>query len=979
MRLTVVTDGFRSPLAILVIAGLCASPSLPSSASAQEAVASLRGRVVDQQGGVLPGTIVVARSEDSGLFREATTESDGAFVLNGMAPGRYRIEAELTGFRKYVRTGVALAVGRSVTFDIVMEVGGIGEEVDVRAELAVIDVTSKAVGGHISNQELVELPSLNRNFTGYLALLPGATPNFATDSFAADSVSIGGQSSSNVAFTFDGSSNNDTFIGGQSGAQARIPIEAIAEFQMLTGQFDAEFGGTSGGIVNAVSKQGTNRFTGSAFGFFKDSALTATNYFAKKNKLAKPDSKEYQMGGTLGGPIVPNKAHFFASLERVILDRGITLSIPARPSLSSSETQETRVWNYFVRVDHQVNANHTWGVRWLRELSPQKNLLAANRSAATAEEEQDDDQTYVGTFNSVLGPSSFNQFKLAYTREEAYNGSDAFFGNDDSFDGVAPTLEFQTFRDQQSPRADLWSQRAYVAANTFSWYVPDLLGNHDFKVGAEFSQEEFTRLISSELNGSFLFSGNAAFNAADPRTYPDQLRIRVPGAQTYLIKVQRTSAFFQDKWRPISPLTLTLGLRYELENAPVNESWNPAFSDPKAYPIDKNNLMPRVGFSYALDDQGRTVVRGGWGLFFQRSIWLDMSGLFGSRAFSDSFTVTFPANNRDPGPSAGRFPTDPMLVNGPTVNYTLLRALYPAGATQKNAGQVFFDNPDRRAPYTNQVSLGIQRAFSQHFSVSADVINSASRSILARRDLNPGLRVDTSRTGRVVRIDPGYVTNVYRFENLGSQDYRSLQVQIEKRFSGFYGARVSYTLSKATGNVASNRIPVINTQLLGDLRLDLNEGALDVDRRHNLVVSGTLAIPHTGGLRFSAVARYLSGSPFTIHDTTTDPDRNGILLDPIASGEYTGNGSDAITVDNDEGPNGAYGPSFFQLDGRMSYRIGLKGRRSVEIFGEVLNLTNRSNFANPGGDRRAADFLIPTALQGGGPVRTAQLGARLAF
>jgi hypothetical protein len=164
------------------------------------------------------------------------------------------------------------------------------------------------------------------------------------------------------------------------------------------------------------------------------------------------------------------------------------------------------------------------------------------------------------------------------------------------------------------------------------------------------------------------------------------------------------------------------------------------------------------------------------------------------------------------------------------------------------------------------------------------------------------------------------------------------------------------------------------------MNLDLNQGPTDVDRRHNLVVSGSLIVPKTGGLTLGTVVRYLSGTAFTIHDTNSDPDQNGILFDPLPAGSYSGSGSsDAITVENAGGRNGAYGPSFFQWDMRLGYQLKIRGASRIELFGECFNLTNRANFDNPTGDRRSTNFLVVTALRPGGVPRTFQLGARVVF
>ena len=348
---------------------------LATGASAQQGSSELRGVVLDGQNAVLPGVSLTIRNQDTGIFREAVSNADGTYFVTGLVPGIYEVRASLAGFREHVRPDVRLEVGKTATVDVTLEVGALEEAVTVTAETPLVDVTSKEIGGHITGRELTDLPSVNRNFIGFVGLLPGIVPNISTESFGSDAVIVNGTDSRNNNFLLDGANNNDDVIGQRAGTQARTPLEAIQEFQVLTHQFDAEFGRTTGAVINAITKQGTNRFHGSAFAFFQDAALTEKDFFAKQNNLAKPDTKQTQYGGTLGGPIVRDKAHFFFSVERVMIDRGTTVNIPARPEFNAAATTQDRVWNTMVRFDQQLNANHTWGVRWLRESSPQLNQL----------------------------------------------------------------------------------------------------------------------------------------------------------------------------------------------------------------------------------------------------------------------------------------------------------------------------------------------------------------------------------------------------------------------------------------------------------------------------------------------------------------------------------------------------------------------------------------------------------------------------
>lgn len=931
--------------------------SMPAVLSAQTGTADLTGKVVDQQGGVLPGVLVVARNQDSGVFRQSTSAGNGTFQFTGLMPGVYHVEAELAGFNKYQRTDLRLEIGKTVAVDITLTVGGLSEQVAVSAEAPLVDTTSKEVGGFVATRELIDLPTSNRNFTSYLAVLPGVVNG-----------AVGGQPGGTVNYSFDGGSNND---GTRGGDQARIPIEAIQEFQLLVAQADAEYGST-GGVVNAVSKQGTNQFHGSMLSLIRNSRLTQKSYFVRQGNLAKPDTKEDQYGGSIGGPIVRNKLHFFGTYEQFFLRRTTIVNIPNRADLNGSLIFPGKIYNSFVRVDQQLNANQTWGVKWLSEYAPNLNTAQSMSAARTAE---DHDQQFVGSWNTVIGSRMVNTLRVGLTREDYLDSSYAFKDAGYRQEKLLPTLNFQSFTDQQNAKGDAVGEHLYLLNDTFNWFVPNARGSHNVQAGLEVSYTDVNNHVQDNLNGTFSFSNNGPFNAGDPRTWPDQFSVRMPIESIFLDKNTYGAVYLQDKWQMTPRLTVSAGVRYEVEIIPVNERGNPKFANANDYPVDKNNLAPRTGFAYMLDQDGKSVIRGGWGVYFQRTLFTTTSPYSLNGVYSDSFTATFPANNRDAGPSAGRLPTEAMLLTYPVVNRSLLNQLFPVGTLQRNVGTVRLDDPNRHNPYTHQFSIGYERQLGGQMSVSVDYLRKQLRDMLVQVDLNPGLRVNTTRTGTVNRPDPNFVSSVITSQNLGWQNYDSLLVAVEKRFSRGYSFRTAYTYGKSWGNIASNN--AANPMQVGDqLNLDLNEQPSSVDRPHNLVVSGTLEVPHTGGLRVSGITRYTSGAAFTIADSSADPNRNGVLTDPLPAGTYSGTGPNAITVDNKGGINGARLPDVFVLDVRLGYRIKAGANRTLEVYGDILNSTDFVAFTGISGDRRLAEFLRPTTS---GAARALQIGARYAF
>jgi hypothetical protein len=962
---------------------------------AQQGTADLRGRVSDQQGAVLPGVSIVVRHQESGLFRETITGPDGTFLMSGMTPGMYEVTAELANFKKYTQRDVRLEVGRTTPVELKLEVGGLTEAVTVTSEAPLVDTTTQEIGGRISQQEFVDTPSFNRNFAGYLGMLPGVVATISATTFGADSISVAGQNVRNVNYTMDGSNNNDTFNGGNGGAQARVPVEAVQEFQLLSSQFDAEYGLTSGGVVNSVSKSGTNRLRGAAFVFFQDEKLSSLEYFAKKEGLEEAPSKQQQFGGVLGGPIVRDKAHFFGSVERILLDSSVTTNIPTRPDLNRTDVEISRVWNTYLRGDHQINQGNTWGLRWLRETSPQPlQIQATNHTPPRHEAETDVDWTVVGNLSSVIGSTKVNTFRVSAVSEDVFFGNPRF-NEGEPQESLPPQLNFLSFQDQQSSRANRRLDVAYGADNVFAWFLPGKGGDHDMKFGINYLYSTLRVQDFGSQNGVFTMNSDVAFNPANPRTYPERLNVRVPGPVDFLMDGHFIGLFAQDRWKLNNSLTINYGARYDIEILPTPNQENPLFADdPNGYPMDLNNIAPRLGFAWSLDEQGRSALRGGAGVFYQRTAYTFLTNMFSNGRNSDSFTVSYPTNTFDPGPRQGNLPTDPMLVNGPVVNRALLNAQFPAGTRVRNGGTVRFDNPDRINAYSRTYSIGYERQVGSMMGLSVDFIRSEQRNQYVLMELNPLVRNGTLATNPVSRTNPlvgtvgEWAASVQTIEPVGEINYNSIQVSGTKRYGNNWQARVSYAYSHGRGNVPTGQTDTPDSQFLGDLNLDNEYGPTTVDRPHILTLTGTYDVPRTGGLKLSGVFRARSGTPISLRNTTFDHDSNGLTANEyLAPGSYTGAAPDATSpnsipypVEYAGGRAGGRGPGYVQADLRAGYRIQLGGGRTLDAFLDVFNLTNRANFANPGTDQRLpATFLRLLDVSDEGPTRTAQLNFRFGF
>ena len=351
-------------------------------------------------------------------------------------PGRYRIVATLEGFRTFERTGLVVAVGTTLTMNLTMQIGTLAESVTVTGASPLIDLTATDVGGNIGTGELAELPAMNRNYFATVALLPGVQFSPSTQ-MGNDTIVANGQSTQNNNVSVDGGYNADDALGTSSGAQVRTPLEAIQEFEVITSMYEAEYGRAGGAIVNAFTKSGTNKFSGVVFGYVASNTLTEKDFLADQGGLPKAEVEKREWGFVLGGPIVKNKMHFFVSLERQVDKPNRTRVYPTRPSLDFSIVEDRNDWNTMIRLDHQISSNHTWAVRWLRELAPQYPIVVNRSTLDTFQDETDLDQTAVFTFTSVLGGTKVNTFRFAKTWEHWWHGNDCqrAQGGGDSWEG----------------------------------------------------------------------------------------------------------------------------------------------------------------------------------------------------------------------------------------------------------------------------------------------------------------------------------------------------------------------------------------------------------------------------------------------------------------------------------------------------------------------------------------------------------------
>jgi hypothetical protein len=949
---------------------------------------SISGKVVDPANLPLPGATVTVTEQNTGFTRTVVTAETGTYLIPNLEPGTYTITVELPGFTELKQVDIALVAGSAITIDQKMQVAGVQETLTVTAEAPLIQKTSNQIGGSLSSREIEDVPSNFRNFTALTQLIPGMTPNPAASTFEGGQVVANGTPSQQNVYLIDGMYNNDDRLGGSQGTQVRVVLDNIEEYQVLSNQYSAEYGGGGGAIINMITRGGTNNFSGRAYSYFRDERFNSRGHFLPPG-APKPDERTLQAGFGIGGPIVRNRAHFYFTLEKDHEDIAGQKLFPAAAAPLARDfvgAFEVRASNYFGRGDLQINQRNFVSVRWVLETAPTRGegFNTNNETIDAQGWESDWDHLVSGTYTTILSDRVSNVIRVGRIGEELGTGAQAFFDNDKvkqiGFAGRDPFAigqrnvhpSYVTGKGGEGLNTLI---RTYVFDEALSYFVPHLLGGeHTFKVGGgiSFNQMPPRTTFSS---GTFNFPTDTPYNPANPATFPDRFDVTVgpPNDFGYPItsRDRRHYFFVEDKYRVSSNLTLNLGLRYD------HQQHTPASSD---------DFGPRLGFAWDATGRGRTVVRGGFGKFYAYvPVVLDLvhtqSGVL---TLFPTLTVT----------DANSPVLRPIMINDSQGNPGVA-SLSPAGLAEITrlrdqiiAGTAFNRNPridsaDRQMPYQWAWSIGVNHQLFNNAAVAFDYVANASRDQLGVVDINepvnrvrPGIAV-FDPTGALIPA-PARATPFARVLQTQTREefngnYRSLQFSFLKRMANRWSGRLAYTLQEGNyvglGNPDARRVWLDN-----DIRADY--GRFASDRRNVLAASAT--VNPWRSLTIASVVSAISGAAIneTVgRDVNGDADNNdrpikGIddLTLPIRS---------AVDSQGRAVINGLDGPGSFLIDVSFRYQIPIAaGLNSVDLFYDIFNVLNRENLVPPTGNRASRNFMISTAAQF---PRQMQFGIRVRF
>ena len=899
---------------VFAIALLACPPVLLAQATAT--TGQIEGTITDQNGAVMPGVTVTARNVGTGLERVGITDGTGLYRLNLLPLGNYELAAQLQGFATVNRTGLVLQVGETLTVPLSMRVAAVTETVTVTGESPIVEVTRSQRAATINETAIDTLPINGRRFQDFILLTPGAAVEPQRNG-----TSLGGQRGINTSYSIDGASYDNPFFGGIRGGERSdkaytISQEAIQEFQVTNSGYTAEFGRSAGGVVNAVTKSGTNDVRGSAFWYFRNESMTTNDPFGRP----PTDFKQHQFGGSAGGPIKKDKIHFFAAYDQqqtdipfVVKFNGNPAGVPRFEGQEGSFTQTNDVFTLLGRVDYQLNnANHFW-VRGNRSTNTGENgIVASSPTTSTVANnalEKDNTATVVGQLSTVLSANRLNEFRAQFSREDRPREPNT----------LDPTFTVTGFGStgRVSFLPSLETDDRYQLIDSVTW----ILGAHSVRTGLDFN---FTHTMQpfflSRSAGEYRFNSLADY-LTTVRTGAQVWRdFRQGYGRADVDFWQKEYAVYaQDTWKFRPNLTVNYGLRYEAQLEPQPDKPNPALAGSNQIPSDTNNFGPRGGMAWDPWKDNKGAIRVNAGLFYSRTPALLIVSPITSNGQAQlqlSFTPT----------TAGA-PIFPNILSAP-----------PTGTTAPRSNVNIFD-PDFQNPRTVQISAGIEREIFTDLTVAADFTYSNSKNLQRLFDINLAPPSGRAADGRLAYLNPRPNPSfnlIDRAESTAKARYNALTLSARKRWSGggeWYNRGLQfqafYTNARSKDDDSNERkFQDIFYQDWQNLGAEYTWSNNDI--RHNFIMNATWAL--AGDVQVGAIVNARGGAPYS---RLSSVDLNN-------DGAPNGNDRQFISV-VDTGRNSFRQPNYYRLDLRIgeSFRVG--GSKSIEVAFDIFNALNNDN------------------------------------
>jgi Carboxypeptidase regulatory-like domain/TonB dependent receptor len=951
----------------------------------QTSSGDIKGTVTDSTGAVLPGAMVTVTNIDTGIERSSVSDDRGNFRFFLLPPADYELKAQSTGFSIYTRRPVEVTVGQTVVIEAVLQPAAVQQEILVQETSFQVETEKTQQSDTITEKQIENLPINERNFLNFSLLTPGVTDSKALISFGlpqapTSGLSFLGQNGRSNNVTIDGVDNNDDAVAA---VRSTMSQEAVQEFQINRSNFSAEFGRAGGGLINIVSKSGSNRFNGSVFAFMRNQALDARNPFAfgPNNSDIDPPYKRLQAGFILGGPIKKDRTFFFLSYEglRQRESRFVTflentdffqptasqraliegLSAIPNPQLQGLAATLTNILTTSrqmypdtvallesnsgvfpfrnndntasLRLDHSVsNSNQLFGRLTFSDIDTvgggTGGLKTPSRGANYAI------QDYAGVFGEshFFGPRLVNEFRFQFANRD-YNALPADpFGPEITINRVAALGRDFYLPSKRNEKRWQWLDN-----------VTTVVGKHEIKFGADLHYIPFDTTTEVFLGGRFIFGEGIPLNAvlgqntsaliaATLPTLASNLSDSITSLQAF--NFGQPIVYQQGFGNPVATLSNKIFGGYVQDNYKATPKltlnlglrYDMEFQ-PDPVHRDQDNFGPRFGFAYSPDS--RTAIRGGYGIYY--------SPLFEAVAFvarvldgTQISQVFVPLT----GLSALGISTTSAQVWGLAKQQKIFgnRTITADDIASLNLRPgvtppvLLRTDPDLVNPYSQQFSFGVDRAV-LGLNVSANYIGNRGVKVIRSRNVNLRQTATNSFGPVFGQINPAILQD-NRVESSGSSIYHGLAVSATKRYSDHFQLQVSYTLGKAIDDTVDF---ITDLQAANQLNLRNERSLSAFDQRHRLVVSG-VADP-IAGITVAPIFTYGSGHPFNLllgfdanNDTQANTDR------PAFAGRNTGRG-----------------PNYIDFDLRVAKEFRLREDSDYRLEGilEAFNLFNRANFS----------------------------------
>jgi outer membrane receptor protein involved in Fe transport len=941
------TSALRALLSFTILA--CGFASL---VRAQSTTGSISGTVEDSTGARLPNVAITARNVDTALVRSTTSGGGGLFTIPLLPVGTYEVAGELSGFSGARVANVVVSIGGDPNVRLVLEPAGVQAAVTVSSEVPLIETSKSAVDTVVGQQMIENLPTNGRNFIDFVLTTPGVVK----DNFRVGDISFAGQRGTLNSLIVDGADNNNTFFGQATGrtGTGRAPYQfsqdAVKEFQVNSSSYSAEFGRAGGVVINVVTKSGTNDCHGGAFYFYRDDSIKSIDLIDKANHRPETPYHFDQFGASLGGPILKDRLFFFANYDgqRNTVPNSVILTIPAStPSdpdtlagiarlqgLADSWERKQDQDVFLLKTDWEASSRHHISLRYNRQDFTGAGFESGG--ATTAFEHTGDSlvttDTLAGSLGSSITSRFFNELRGQYMK--------------DSEPGTANSSNPEATINQSSRQVLIIGRNFFSPRETTikRWQAADtatlLFGSHTLKAGVDYNQDDILNFFPGNFSGSYTFNSIASFQRGTPNASGERYvqAFAGPGTTgpTTHPDLKEYAGFLQDEWQLTPTLTLNLGARYDYQDIRQPDTLNP---DPQLLaanlrtdriPVDDDNYAVRLGVAWNPMKDNRTLIRGGYGMFYGRTTAI-MYGTAHSNNGINVQTITF---------TGSQVPTYPNIFTS-----------IPTGAAIPKPTIFVFD-PNFQNPKVQQASVGIERALSDDIGISVGYLYVKGEDLPRSADINIGgptivdVAIPGNGTVPVKRYTTRPFTNFARiieFQSTADSEYNGASLELVKRFSHNWTARIAYAYGKVT-DTKSDATAVVpqgtdDAKFMQDT-FDLagERGPGDLDVRHRLVFSGVWDLEYAEGISNSFVRFLASG--WTLSGVVTF--QTGTPWSPSINGDLNNDGNDR----NDRSPGAPRNrerlPSNLSIDPRVTRHLRF-GLVDLELIAEAFNVFNNKN------------------------------------